>query len=39
MEGRYRYRNKKNRDDKSTSRSCQFATLKSGYTIDQNGWA
>jgi hypothetical protein len=35
MKGRYRYRNKKNRDGKFPSRSSQSTTLKSGYTVDQ----
>jgi hypothetical protein len=31
----YRYRNKKNNDDKFPSHSGQSATLKSGYTVNQ----
>ena len=34
MKGRYRYRNKKNSDDKF-HRTSQFTVLKSGYTVDQ----
>ena len=34
MKGRYRYRNKKNRDDKFR-RTSQSAVLKSGYTVNQ----
>jgi hypothetical protein len=34
MKGRYRYRNKKNRDDKFR-RTGQSTVLKSGYTVDQ----
>jgi hypothetical protein len=34
MKGRYRYRNKKNSDDKFR-RTGQSTVLKSGYTVDQ----
>jgi hypothetical protein len=34
MKARYRYRNKKNRDDKFR-RTSQSAVLKSGYTVNQ----
>jgi hypothetical protein len=34
MKGRYRYRNKKSRDDK-IRRTSQLTVLKSGYTVDQ----
>ena len=34
MKGRYRYRNKKNGDDKFL-RTGQSTVLKSGYTVDQ----
>jgi len=35
MKARYRYRNKKNSDDKFRSHSSQSAILKSGYTVNQ----
>jgi hypothetical protein len=34
MKGRYRYRNKKSRDDK-IRRTSQSTVLKSGYTVNQ----
>jgi hypothetical protein len=38
MKGRYRYRNKKSRDDK-IRRTSQLTVLKSGYTVNQTGQA
>ncbi|MGB6673553.1 MAG: hypothetical protein WBE34_14065 [Candidatus Nitrosopolaris sp.] len=35
MKARYRYRNKKNSDDKFRSHSSQSAILKSGYSVNQ----
>ncbi len=35
MKGRYRYRNKKNRDSTFHSHTSQFEILKSGYTVEQ----